>query len=133
MHDPLYRPHDPTGPRRSRFWALRHRSHEQPWRWPLERLGDRDPIVLAEHINGSRRGIDLGYESRPYDRALDAPVFAVQAGEVMFCSETTSGFAVTIRHVGTAWATFYATCRACSSTTPRRGGADTSTGFGPAT
>jgi hypothetical protein len=109
VHDPLYNPDDPTGPRKSRFWALRHsaRSALGRWQWPLLKLGDREPIVLAEHINGTRRGIDLGYESRPYDAALHVPVFAVQSGEVMFCAETTTGFAVSLRHVGTEWATFY--------------------------
>jgi hypothetical protein len=84
------------------------------WQWPLGTLGDRDPIVLAEHINSARRGVDLGYEPRPYDWALDAPVFAVHGGEVMFCGETTNGFAISIRHVGTEWATFYAHLSAVS-------------------
>lgn len=109
MYDPLYNPNDPTGPRKSKFWALRHsaRSTLGRWQWPLLKLGDREPIVLAEHINGARRGIDLGYESRPYDAALHVPVFAVQSGEVMFAGETKTGFAITLRHHRTEWATYY--------------------------
>jgi murein DD-endopeptidase MepM/ murein hydrolase activator NlpD len=108
MYDPLHNPDDPTGPRKSRFWALRHAARApERWQWPLVRIDGRDPIVLADHINGSRRGVDLGYESRPYDAALFVPVFAVQSGEVMFCAETTSGFAVSLRHSGTDWATSY--------------------------
>lgn len=107
--DPLYNPDDPTSPRRSRFWELRHSTRFAlgRWQWPLVRLGDREPIVLADHINGTRRGFDLGYEPRPYDAALHVPVYAVQSGEVMFCAETTTGFAITLRHIGTEWATFY--------------------------
>jgi hypothetical protein len=109
MYDSLYKPDDPTGPRKSKFWALRHNASRAigRWQWPILKLGDREPIVLAEHINGARRGLDLGYESRPYDAELYVPVFAVQSGEVMFCGETTSGFAISVRHVGTEWATFY--------------------------
>ena len=101
---------DPTGPRRSRFWKLINegRLRSQPWRWPLTTLGDREPIVLAEHIDsGERRGIDLGYESRPYDAELYVPVYATQAGEVMFCAETRTGSAISLRHLGTEWATYY--------------------------
>jgi len=109
MHDSIYDPTDSTGPRKSRFWALRDsgRIRSQPWRWPLGSLGDREPIVLAEHLDGDRRGVDLGYEARPYDAALFVPVYAVQSGDVMYCAETRSGFAITIEHVGTDWLTLY--------------------------
>ncbi len=109
MHDPLYNPDDSTGPRKSRFWALRRGAHlaTERWQWPLMKLGDRAPIVLAEHINGTRRGVDLGYESRAYDEMLFVPVFAVHAGEVVYCAEGTNGFAVTLRDVTGNRATFY--------------------------
>ncbi len=100
---------DPFAPRESRFWKLinQGRWRSKPWCWPLTKLGDREPIVLAEHINGERRGIDLGYESRPYDDELYVPVFAVQSGEVVYCAETLAGFSISLRHVGTEWLTYY--------------------------
>lgn len=96
-------------PRKSKFWKLINdsRLRSKPWCWPLTKLGDREPIVLAEHINGARRGVDLGYESRPYDAELYVPVFAVQSGEVMYCANTTAGFSVSVRHAGTEWTTYY--------------------------
>lgn len=103
-----HNPDDPTGPRKSRFWALRNSQiRSQPWRWPLGTLGDRDPIVLSEHLDGERRGVDLGYEVRPYDAALYVPVYAVQAGKVMFCGEARTGFAISLRHYGTDWVSYY--------------------------
>lgn len=109
MYDPLYNHDDSTGPRKSRFWALRRGAQLAPaqWHWPLMKLGDREPIVLAEHINGTRRGIDLGYESRPCDEMLFVPVFAAHTGEVMYCGEGENGFGVTLRDVAGQRATFY--------------------------
>lgn len=109
MYDPHYSPNDSTGPRKSRFWALRRGAQlaAERWQWPLMKLGDRTPIVLAEHINGTHRGVDLGYESRPCDELLFVPVFAVHAGEVVFCGEGANGFAVTLRDVTGNRATFY--------------------------
>ncbi len=100
---------DPFAPRESKFWRLinQRRVRSRPWCWPLVKLGDREPIVLAEHINGTRRGVDLGYESRPYDDELHVPVFAVQSGEVTYCAETLAGFSISLRHVGTEWLTYY--------------------------
>lgn len=108
MHDYTY-DNDPTGPRRSRFWRLinERRFGSQPWHWPLTTLGDREPIVLADHISGERRGIDLGYEPRQHDADLYVPVYAAQAGDVMFCGETRCGFSISLRHTGTEWATYY--------------------------
>ncbi len=88
MYDPLYNSDDPHQAHDgASSWALRPQRIRAigRWQWPLLTLGDREPIVLAEHINGARRGVDLGYESRPYDAELYVPVFAVQSGEVMFC------------------------------------------------
>jgi murein DD-endopeptidase MepM/ murein hydrolase activator NlpD len=80
----------------------------EPWRWPLQRLADREPIVLAEQVNGERLAVDLGYEPRPYDAELYVPVYAAQTGEVSFAGETTGGFAVTLDHGHRDWATHYA-------------------------
>ena len=35
-------------------WQLRNdaRTPYEPWRWPLQAIDNRDPIVLAEHVNG---------------------------------------------------------------------------------
>jgi murein DD-endopeptidase MepM/ murein hydrolase activator NlpD len=108
MIDPLYNPNDPTGPRKSRFWALRHsaRDKPQPWRWPLDALAGRSPMVLAQGIT-NRHGVEIGYESRPYDAQLFVPVFAAQDGEVMHCGETVSGFAISIDHKREGFATYY--------------------------
>lgn len=96
--------------RRRAIWRLRPdaRPLPQPWRWPLQRLGNRDPIVLAEHVSKERRGVDLGYEARPFDEQLCVPVYAVQDGEVMFAGKTKSGFAVSLDHGRRDWATYYA-------------------------
>ena len=95
---------------RKRRWRLRQDAMPlpQPWRWPLERVGDRDPIVLAEHVDSERRGIDLGFEARRYDAELYVPVIAAQDGEVMFAGETKSGFAISLDHGKRDWATYYA-------------------------
>jgi hypothetical protein len=108
VYDPNYSIDDPTGPRKSRFWSLRHdaRCAPQPWQLPLRKLVDREPIVLAEH-GGEKRSIDLGYERRTYDAELFVPVYAAQDGVVMFCGESRNGFAVSITHEGQRWATCY--------------------------
>ena len=96
--------------RRNRGWRLvpDARPQPQPFRWPLQRLGDREPVILAEHPDDARRGADLGYEPRPYDAELYVPVCAAQDGEVMFAGETKSGFAISIHHRHHEWATYYA-------------------------
>lgn len=110
MIDLNYDPHDPTGPRRSRFWRLRNdaRITAQPWRWPLARLGNRDPLVLAEGVNGDRLGVDLGYEPMPFDRELYVPVYAAQDGAVAIATETKSDFFVCIEHGYRTYGTTYA-------------------------
>lgn len=101
---------EPYKPGRSKFWRLRNdaRVQPQPWRWPLARLGDRDPVVLAEDVNGNRFAADLGYEDRPFDRELYVPVYAVQDGEITCATETASGFAISIDHGDRGWVTHYA-------------------------
>jgi murein DD-endopeptidase MepM/ murein hydrolase activator NlpD len=91
-------------------WKLRDdaRPTEVPWRWPLERLAGRDPLVLGERVNGERMAIDLGYDPRPYDAQLFVPVHAAQSGEVALAGESSSGFIVTIDHGHREWATHYA-------------------------
>lgn len=108
MIDPAYNPNDSTGPRKSRFWALRHSARVQPrpWRWPLDNLDDREPIVLAQGIV-RRHGIDFGFESRPDDATQLVPVYAAQDGEVMHCSETSTGYSISIDHQPEGWATYY--------------------------
>ena len=68
-----------TGYRKSKFWRLRNNARLQPQapQWPLARLGDREPLVLAEHSE-TRRGIDLGYAPSALDSELFVPVHAVQ-------------------------------------------------------
>lgn len=106
MYDPLYNANDPTGPRKSKFWSLRHTAGWTPraWQWPIETLGTREPIVLAET---PELRLDVGYEARPYDTQLFAPVFAAQDGVVMFCGEAREGFAVSINHDDQRWASCY--------------------------
>lgn len=79
----------------------------QPWRWPLQRLGDRDPILI-DAVGDERRAVLLGYEARPFDAELYVPVYAAQEGDVMFAGETKSGFAVSLDHGRRGWATYYA-------------------------
>jgi murein DD-endopeptidase MepM/ murein hydrolase activator NlpD len=69
-----------------------------PWRWPLTRVGNRDPIVLTEHVTQERRGVDLGYEVTPFDSELYVPVHAVQSGDVSFATEGANGSAVSLDH-----------------------------------
>ena len=78
-----------------------------PWRWPLERLADREPHVIAEHIKGERRTLELGYEERFFDAELFVPVSAAQEGEVALAGESPSGFMITIDHGYREWATHY--------------------------
>ena len=91
-------------------WRLRAdaRPLPRPWRWPLARVLDHEPVVLAEHVTQERRGVDLGYELEPFDAQLRAPVYAIQDGDVLFAGETKSGFAVCIDHGRRDWATYYA-------------------------
>ena len=79
-----------------------------PWRWPLDMLAGREPLVLGERVNGERMAVDLGYEPRHYDAQLFVPVFAAQAGEVALAGESPSGFCLTIDHGHREWATHYA-------------------------
>lgn len=74
------------------------REQPGPWRWPLARVGNRDPIVLAEHVEADRRGVDLGYVVAPFDRELYVAVHAAQAGEVSFAHEGKDGCSVSIDH-----------------------------------
>jgi hypothetical protein len=83
------------------------RSAPKPWRWPLARLGNRDPIILGEHNENGIPTLDLGYEAAPFDTDLFVPVHAVQAGEVSHALETAQGFEVAIDHGGRTWSTFY--------------------------
>ncbi|MDQ3369915.1 MAG: M23 family metallopeptidase [Myxococcota bacterium] len=76
-----------------------------PWRWPLQRVGNRNPIVLAEHTSDERRGVDLGYAVASFDSELFVPVHAAQSGEVSFAIEGQDGCAVSIDHGG--WTTHY--------------------------
>ena len=82
------------------------RTTEQPWRWPLPKLGRRSPIILGEHTAEERRGVDLGYVVAAFDSELFVPVYAAQAGEVSFAMEASDGFAVSIDHG--EWTTHYA-------------------------
>ena len=106
MIDPAYDSNDPTGPRRSRFWALRHsaRAGTTPWYRPLGAIGDRGPIVVATHEDPDV-AIDLGYESRPYDDQLFLPVYAPGSGLVTSCKETPDGYALELDHLGHEWIT----------------------------
>ncbi len=81
------------------------REVREPWRWPLPRLGNRNPIVLAEHASNERRGVDLGYAVASFDSELFVPVHAAQSGEVSFAIEGDDGCAVSIDHGG--WTTHY--------------------------
>jgi murein DD-endopeptidase MepM/ murein hydrolase activator NlpD len=83
-------------------------SPARPWRWPLERLADREPVVLAEHFSGDRLGIDLGYAPRDLDTMLYVPVYSAQNGEVALAGESESGFIVTLDHGPRQWSTHYA-------------------------
>lgn len=90
-------------PKTKRIRARLHPSAEpklQAWRWPLSRLGNRDPTVLAEHVADDRRGVDVGYTVAPFDSELYVPVHAVQAGEVAFALEGDHGCAVSLDHGG---------------------------------
>ena len=95
--------------RRRAAWRLMPdaRPQPQPWRWPLQRLGDRDPILIDD-VGDERCAVLLGYEARPFDAELYVPVYAAQEGDVMFAGETKSGFAVSLDHGCRGWATYYA-------------------------
>lgn len=83
------------------------RAQPQPWRWPLARLGNRDPIILSDQHEDGVRSVDLGYVAASYDSELFVPVFAVQSGEVSHAIETEHGFEVGLDHGGRTWGTFY--------------------------
>lgn len=95
-------------PKTKRMRARLHPSAREvrgPWRWPLPRLGNRSPIVLAEHTSDARRGVDLGYAVSSFDSELFVPVHAAQSGEVSFAIEGDEGCAVSVDHGG--WTTHY--------------------------
>jgi hypothetical protein len=108
MIDFNYNANDPTGPRKSKFWSLRDSARRQPqtWRWPLQRVGDREPLVLARP-GDFRHGAILGYETRADDGPLEVPVYAAQDGEVMFAGNTGEGYAISLDHRALGWATYY--------------------------
>lgn len=84
------------------------RAEQQPWRWPLPRLGNRDPIMLADHDDNGVRCVDVGYAAASFDSELFVPVLAVQSGEVSHALEKEDGFEVALDHGGRSWATLYA-------------------------
>lgn len=83
------------------------RAKPQSWRWPLPRLGNRDPIVLSEDEAKGVRSVDLGYVAAAFDSELFVPVYAVQSGEVSHALETEHGFEVGLDHGERTWGTFY--------------------------
>jgi murein DD-endopeptidase MepM/ murein hydrolase activator NlpD len=109
MSDPIH-PFLPGKRSRGIGWRLRDdaRPTELPWRWPLERLAGREPLVLDTHVTSERISIDIGYDARHYDAELYVPVYAAQSGEVALAGETASGSIVTIDHGHREWATHYA-------------------------
>jgi murein DD-endopeptidase MepM/ murein hydrolase activator NlpD len=74
------------------------RSQPKPWHWPLAKVGSRTPMILSEHGDTERRGVDLGYPFAPFDSELYVPVYAAQAGEVAFAAQGNDAFTVTIDH-----------------------------------
>jgi Peptidase family M23 len=99
-----------TGYRKSKFWRLRNnaRLQAQPCQWPLARLGDREPLVLAEYGGETRRGIELGYATSVLDSRLFVPVHAAQAGEIAAALDVPTGCAITIDHGDRTMMTHYA-------------------------
>ncbi len=83
------------------------RAKSEPWRWPLPRMGNRDPIVLSDHEQKGVRSVDVGYVAASFDSELFVPVYAVQSGEVSHALETEHGFEVAIDHGERTWSTFY--------------------------
>ncbi len=81
------------------------RSKPQAWRWPISRVSNRSPIVLAENVTDDRRSVDLGYAVAPFDSELYVPVYAAQSGEVSFALEGKDGNAVSLDHG--EWTTHY--------------------------
>jgi murein DD-endopeptidase MepM/ murein hydrolase activator NlpD len=98
---------DPNKPGSSRFWKLRNdaRVAEVATRWPLPRIGGRDPIATPVP-DDPRFGVEVSYGGYDFGGELFVPVSAVQGGEVAFACETVTGYAVTIDHG--AWCTYYA-------------------------
>ena len=83
------------------------RAQRQDWRWPLPRLGNRDPIVVDKHVENGRHTVDIGYVAASFDSELFVPVYAVQSGEVSHALETKDGYEVGIDHGGRTWSTVY--------------------------
>lgn len=83
------------------------RPRPQPWRWPLPRLGNRDPIILGANEDKGVNSVDLGYVAASFDSDLFVPVYAVQSGEVSHALETEHGFEVALDHGGRTWGTLY--------------------------
>lgn len=83
------------------------RAKPQSWRWPLPRLGNRNPIIMSQHEAKSVHSVDLGYVAASFDSELYVPVYAVQSGEVARAIETEDGFEVALDHGGRTWSTLY--------------------------
>ncbi len=98
---------DLNQPSSSRFWTLRNdaRAIDVPPRWPLPRIGGRDPLATVVP-DSPRKSVDIGYPGPTFDAELFVPVYAVQRGDVAFAGETQSGYAITLDH-GT-WSSHYA-------------------------
>jgi murein DD-endopeptidase MepM/ murein hydrolase activator NlpD len=94
-------------PGQSRFWKLRNdaRAVEVPSRWPLPRIGGRNPVASAVP-DSPRKSVDIGYPGLDFGVELFVPVYAVQRGDIAFAGETQSGFAITIDHG--SWSSHYA-------------------------
>ena len=56
MRDPLYNPDDPTGPRRSKFWALRHCARAVA-RSVTAAVIDHDDLVTGGHAPRGHVGL----------------------------------------------------------------------------
>lgn len=82
------------------------RAMPQPWRWPLSRLGNRNPMIIGDYSNDERQGVELGYAVASFDSELFVPVHAAQSGQLSFAMEGATGFSVSIDHG--ALATHYA-------------------------
>jgi murein DD-endopeptidase MepM/ murein hydrolase activator NlpD len=74
------------------------RAKPLPWRWPLSRLGNRNPIVIGDYTTDERQGVELGYAVAPFDSELFVPVHAAQSGQLSFAMEGANGFSVSIDH-----------------------------------
>jgi hypothetical protein len=105
MLEPNHIPNDPIAPRKNQSQTARLPEQASPrWYWPLGPLGERTPIVLATHEH-PEVAIDLGYETRRYDRELFVPVYTPYAGVVTSCKETSDGYSLELDHLGHDWIT----------------------------